>query len=381
MLAFRSLLLLLSLLPLPIPVAQADPLKDLEAELSGTWLAKLEGESRPLVLKIEDLERKGEGVFALDAEFGRAVGDKESVKAEVTQKVGAVKSLTFVTSGGDSVVVTQGTDGAFAGTLRSKYGGERVISFRKISADEYEAVQKSVLNAAPRIDQPASDVPSSCAGFSGGWSGVLVSAGRLWLWVVAVDSQCVARYAYGANPDVPYAFNTTVIKDGVLTVPREKGILTFKIQGKDLIRRYSGTDGESSNMMQKVNLLDGSLGALREAQTADRPTLIRPGPNVPAKCAAFFGTWTGKWNKGAMRQLWLHIFQVDAKCFADYAYTSSRYPPRWFNRAEIKDGYLTFRCAGDHPDICSFERKGDVLEGESSAGGGNPATGVFKKVE
>lgn len=353
-------------------------LAQLQTDLVSTWLVKVNGENRTRTLRINGIEQKAVDTFLLDAVYGMSDERQSTVKAEVNQ-IGQERTLILITQAASKIVVTQMPTGAFSGTFTLKNGTTKGISFEKISENDLKSTVTSALNSVPTIEKPAADVPAPCASFLGGWSGVWPNIGRTWLWVVSVDAKCGAKYSYGISSSVPNSYKTADIKEGVLTLPRPSGATYFQLQGDELSGRYSGSDGENSASLQRVQLSGDSLAALRAEQKA-ASVITAPAADVPASCASFFGGWTGTWSQGGFGAQWLRIVSVDAKCIAKFTYSSSKTIMNDFQTAEIKQGELSFVCNKSTGGTCVFERHGAELWGSYSNSGGGRNNGVFRKI-
>jgi hypothetical protein len=274
----------------------------LQTDFVATWLVKVDGENRTRTLRINGIEQKAVDTFLLDAVYGISDERQSTVKAEVSQ-IGQERKLTLITQAASKIVVTQMPTGAFSGAFTLKNGTTKGISLEKISEDALKSTVASALNAAPTIEKPAADVPASCASFLGGWSGVWPNIGQTWLWVVSVDAKCGAKYFFGTSSSTPNSYKSADIRDGVLTLPRPSGATYFQIRGDELSGRHSGSDGENSTNLQKVQLSGDSLAKLRAEQKS--AGIITPqAADVPASCASFFSGWTGTWSQGGFGAQW-----------------------------------------------------------------------------
>lgn len=109
--------------------------------------------------------------------------------------------------------------------------------------------------AASIIVKPAADVPASCGSFSGEWTGSWSQGGigQQWLWVAAVDANCMAKYAYLSHSRPPERFRTAEIKNGALSVScGGGGACIFERHGDSLWARYSGSQGTNSAVFEKI---------------------------------------------------------------------------------------------------------------------------------
>lgn len=360
--------------------AQTTPLAELQTKLISSWLVSVDGENRTRTLKIKGSTKKPDGLL-LEADYGWTDGKQTAIKAEINQTIQENK-LVLITQADTKIIAAQTPDGKFTGTFALKNGVTKKVTITKLSENELQATRESALSTAPTIQKPGTDVSAACAAFLGGSTGTWPNIGRVWLWVVEVNAQCVAKYSYGINPKVPTSFKTTEIKNGILTIPRPSGTTTFEVRGDELVGHYSGSDGSNSTTHQRIQLSGDSLRKLRADQMAAETVIATPpAADVPAICADFFGSWVGTWSQGNFDEQRLRIVRVDSKCVARYSYASAKSVSRIFETAEIRDGTLSFVCNSSTGGTCVFRRSGDALYASYSnpAGGQNSAN--FKKTQ
>lgn len=124
---------------------------------------------------------------------------------------------------------------------------------------------------------------------------------------------------------------------------------------------------------------------LQMAQAKAMADFKKPGADVPAECAAYYGQWLGRWSQGNFGELYLRIAEVKSagdKCTVRYSYTSSTTPVPARATAEIKDGSVAFVCNSSTGGTCVFSFKGDgVIYGSYSNPTGGTNTGVFKQIK
>ncbi len=357
--------------------AQAKSLAKLQAELVSSWLVTVDGESRTRTLIISGVAQKSDEEFVLESVYGMSDTKQTAIKAEY--RISAKDHQLILTTQADTQIVATGMpDGTYRGTFALKNGNVKDVAIRRVSGDEISALRVASSDPSSVIQKPAVDVPAACAAFSGVWSGIWPGAGRTWLWIAGVNSQCVVSYFYGAASATPKLFKTAEIKNSVLTIARPNGATVFEINGNEVVGRYSGSDGSNGASMQKVNFTDGTLQKLRgEQQSA--AAIIRPGADVPVGCASFFGVWTGTWSQGNFGEQWLRVAGVDSACVARYSYRDSNVVPRSYEVKEIKDERLSFVCNPSTGGTCIFSLHGDELWGSYSNASGGTNSGVFRK--
>ncbi|MDO8958872.1 MAG: hypothetical protein Q7U85_03970 [Rhodocyclaceae bacterium] len=239
-----------------IALAQEKTSSQLQADLVGSWMVTVTGDSKLRVLKVMNASQRSEGTISLDAIFGLAGEKENAVNPEVTQTAQGRK-LFFTSKSGAIVVAIQQPDGSFVGTYEMK-GSTKGVKLAKVAADELVAIGDSAreARAASLFVTPAGDVPLSCAAFSGKWAGNWSQGGvgMAWLSVAEVNAQCIAKIAYLDSDKTPTRFENVQIKDGVLEWLCNKstaGTCVLKHQGNELWASYSNPSGGSNSAVFK----------------------------------------------------------------------------------------------------------------------------------
>jgi hypothetical protein len=357
---------------------QTKSLAQLQAELVSSWLVSVDGEGRTRTLIISGVAQKSDEEFVLESVYGMSDTKQTAIKAEY--RISAKdRQLILITQADTRIVATLTPDGIYKGTFTLKNGNVKDVAIRKVSGEEISALRSASSDPLSVIQKPAADVPAACAAFSGVWTGIWPGAGRTWLWITGVNNQCAVSYSYGAASATPKLFKTAEIKNSVLTIPRPNGATVFEVSGNEVVGRYSGSDGSNSASMQKVDLTDGTLDKLRGEQRLAN-AVVRPGADVPAGCAAFFGVWSGTWSQGNFGAQWLRVAGVDSGCVARYSYRGSNTVPGSYEVKEIKDEKLSFVCNPSTGGTCIFSLHGDELWGSYSNPSGGTNSGVFRKI-
>jgi len=133
-------------------------------------------------------------------------------------------------------------------------GIDDTLGFSRVDVTAGAPIDAAQATAAV-ITKPAPDVPSSCAPFSGQWTGTWgYGIGQQWLWVASIDAKCTAKIAYLGNSDTPSAFQAVEIKDGVLQWLCNKatgGTCTFTSRGDELGASYSNPGGGTNSAVFK----------------------------------------------------------------------------------------------------------------------------------
>lgn len=90
---------------------------------------------------------------------------------------------------------------------------------------------------------PTPETPPQCAAFYGVWTGNWSGYGRTWLWVVEVDSACVAKCISWTTADFPRRFQRCAIKNGTLEREKAEGMEYYDHSEGKLFGRYVSTSG------------------------------------------------------------------------------------------------------------------------------------------
>ncbi len=235
------------------PFAQEKTTTQLQTELVSPWLVTVVGEARTRTLRITGAAPKPDGTLLLEATYGWTDGGQIAVSASASQS-GQQSTLRFSTPADSRIAATQTTNGIFEGTFTDKKGGTKPIRIQKVSEEELQlkiATAKSARTGSI-ITKPAADVPAACASLVGQWSGTWSQGGigQNWLWVVAIDANCTAKFAYLSHERPPKGFATAQIKDGALSFVCNSstgGTCVFDRHGEELWARYSNSSGGTNS--------------------------------------------------------------------------------------------------------------------------------------
>lgn len=227
----------------------ADPADErMRKQMIATWIVEVQGEARTRTLNITNGEKKEDGTWVLDATYGWSDTRQTSVEAKLTTLADRFK--LELTTQANSVILAEGSDlQKLVGTFKVRSGAVKQVALAQISAD---ALVKRIAANKPVIIQPKPDVPAECAAFPGGWTGHWgIHGGEQWLWIVEVDSACVAKYQIGkwgfGGP-----FDTAVIQKGVVTTAgAQGGKIDWTRHGDELWASYSGPGGISTSAVHK----------------------------------------------------------------------------------------------------------------------------------
>jgi hypothetical protein len=139
---------------------------------------------------------------------------------------------------------------------------------------------------------------------------------------------------------------------------------------------FKGTFALKNGGVKEVTIIRISEEMRQQlAQAGTSPSIQKPGPDVPALCAAFWGKWTGNWP--SFGPTWLWVVEVDVNCNAKYAQRKSDAIPKTFRTAKIEQGVLLLK--EDDRSTDSYELHSDELWARhTGSDGANNA--VFRKV-
>lgn len=253
---FRSVILIFIMSLVTVSEAADINIHTAENDLLGSWIVDIEGESRTRTLNIHGLDKGQTGVSALDATYGMTDQGQGSVKADVTIKRDGY-TLRLTTQPGSLIVAEFSSDGLFTGIFTSPKGKVSPIRLKKMSADEVSKRPALPIwrREQAKFKQPTADVPASCAGFVGGWTGRWPRYGSTWLWVIEIDANCIATYAHRGGPNFPGAsvLKKVEITKGILSSPDGQGAIdSFELHGDELWARHSAADGINNTVFWRV---------------------------------------------------------------------------------------------------------------------------------
>ena len=187
------------------------------------------------------VQAKDSSTFAIRASLGFAGEERAVTSAELAQSRDE-QTISVVARSGASIVAKLTQDGTFEGVWTFRGTPTKVI-LTKLS--------DTAATATPEIRSPSPDTPPACAAFLGGWHGVWPISGFVYLWVVDVDKDCIATFAYAKNTN-PSAFKTAKIVNGALPTANSSGEVYFSRAEAGLSARFVGNGGESFAKFSKV---------------------------------------------------------------------------------------------------------------------------------
>ncbi|MFO1264139.1 MAG: hypothetical protein U1E84_12510 [Rhodoferax sp.] len=140
------------------------------------------------------------------------------------------------------------------------------------------------------------------------------------------------------------------------------------------VGRFDGgyTDASGNSKLATIERI--TEDSLKERIEYIRPTIIKPGPNVPSACAAFSGEWFGTWSVANTGTGTLRVYEVSEKCVAKFISSGNIRL-----EVEIKDGSLTFLCNRSTQGTCIFTVHGDDLWASYSNISGGRNNAVYKR--
>lgn len=228
-------------------------------DMTSSWRMAVSRDERAQALQIpEGINRDNTKKFFLNTISGFTKGELVKVSAEMIETAQSrILLLTFAT--GNKLIAVQKQEGIFEGTLTTTNGQALSAKIQKLTEKEIGeiAANSTASRAKSAIKLPAADVPASCAGFIGGWTGSWPHYGQTWLWVVEIDANCIATYAHRGGPNFPSAsvFKKAEIAKGVLSSPKDDGgIDSFELHGNELWALHRGSDGNNNTVFRKVSI-------------------------------------------------------------------------------------------------------------------------------
>ncbi len=238
-----------------IRAAETD-FQQIKRDIVSAWIVEIQGDARTRTLHIRGAERKRDENWDLDASYGWTGRHQTTVKSELTVKPDGYK-LTFTTQA-NSLIVAEGSGaGILIGTFTAKSGNIKPVKLTRITEEDLSKLQASPSTEGNRkIVQPGPEVPIACGSLVGGWTGNWGYQGydEGWLWVVQVDSACIAKYRFGRT-GYRGPFKTAEIRKGVLSTPcNDGGTCSFERQGNRLFGRWDGPAGTHSWTFEKGNI-------------------------------------------------------------------------------------------------------------------------------
>lgn len=117
---------------------------------------------------------------------------------------------------------------------------------------------------------------------------------------------------------------------------------------------------------------------LKRAGTSRSPQ--KPGPDVPAECAAFFGGWAGNWSQGGYgeQRLWINSIMPDCSIKASFRSSASNEMPKVFSNTIIRGGAVELPCGNNGK--CVFKVHGEEVWGSYNDADGGRNSGVFRRI-
>lgn len=155
-----------------ISSTQEKGLAQLQTELVGTWIATVQGDTRPRTLNILNVLRKSENTFSLEAMFGYSDIPQSAADVEIEQ-IATLRKLLLTAKSGAKIVATQTQKETFSGRLVYPDGITKVVSLRKLPADKLRAkVESSHSSPELLLVYWSSKDCTWCTYWESSWSGM-----------------------------------------------------------------------------------------------------------------------------------------------------------------------------------------------------------------
>jgi hypothetical protein len=228
-------------------------IENIQKDFIGSWIVDVDGEKRTRTLNIKRAEQKRDGVWTLDATYGWTDGGQTAVSVELIAKPEGYR-LQLTTQANSLISADYSGTALFTGTFTWSSGKVRPVRLERLSAEEISerAANLRVSRMRSAIKLPGPDVPAECAALVGGWTGHWgIHGGEQWLWVVQVDTNCVAKYQIGRT-GYGGPFETAQIRKGVLsTAGALNGTIYWERHGDELWAHYWGPGGITTSAVHK----------------------------------------------------------------------------------------------------------------------------------
>lgn len=204
-----------------------------------------------------------------------------------------------------------------------------------------------------------------------------------WLVAVGTDSRARVLVVSGAAPKADGGLQLTAAygwSDAGSTLSPVRGEvnlvsgrreLTFVTQSETKVVVTERDDGSFQGSYVLKNGFANVVTISRMPDGTRSASIIqKPGPDVPASCAAFSGGWSGNWPFQGLVYLW--VASIDSNCAAKVVYTRGPNPPKSasdLKAATIKENVLTWK----RPDggITTFHMSGNYLYANYAGPAGN----------
>lgn len=253
---FRIVVAVLFALTVAMSEAADTNIDNIQKDFVGSWIVEVDGEARTRTLNIKAVERKRDGVWILDSTYGWTDGGQTTVNAELITKPEGYR-LQLTTQANSLISAEYSGTALFSGTFTWSSGKVRPVRLERLSREEISnrAANLTASRMRSAIKLPGPDVPAECASLVGGWTGHWgIHGGEQWLWVVEVDTNCVAKYQIGRT-GYWGPFKSAEIRKGVLsTAGAEDGTIQWSRHGDELWASYSGPSGRTNAVHRKIKI-------------------------------------------------------------------------------------------------------------------------------
>lgn len=227
-----------------------DEFPQLVQQFVSPWTIAIEGDAVRLFVIIKGVSPATGAPFALDTAYGQVGGNKGRLKEAFLFAEPQGRKLLLTTSAGNKMQVAQKSEGVFEGTFTTAKGVVRPVVLTRVSTQALRDREDAIW--AEKTARPKPDVPASCAGFLGRWSGDWPNYGRTWLWVSDIDANCLARYAHVNDDSFPSSFRSVAIKDGVLADADAQGNGNhYQLRNGELWARHQEPGRSNSTLFRR----------------------------------------------------------------------------------------------------------------------------------
>jgi len=226
-------------------------------DMASSWRMTVRRDGRAQLVQIpEGINRDSTQKFLLNTISTFTKGELVKISAEMIE-TGQARILVLTPATGNKITVLQSKDGNFEGALATTNGQILNVQIQKLTEKEISEIAANLtssrMQSAIKLSGP--DVPAECASLVGGWTGHWgVHGGEQWLWVVEVDTNCVAKYQIGRKGYLG-PFESAEIREGVLsTAGAEGGTIKWSRHGDELWASYSGPSGRTNAVHRKIKI-------------------------------------------------------------------------------------------------------------------------------
>jgi hypothetical protein len=253
LLSFRFVCVFVAIVSLFSSV-QAQTAEQLKADLLGSWIVSVEGDSKKRVLTVSDVTTV-DGKFELTAVYGYLGSNLEAVKAQYLIS-GVEKSIALKTPADTKITASQKSNDLYSGTFVSKSGNSKSVNLERTTNDlASQRVSKNKYRKSD-VKVPGSDVPKECAWFFGYWEGEWRAGGYgiQRMWVVDVMPDCSLKTSGHSNSSdeiTSHKFFTAKVVGGKFSYPcgpaSDRGVCYFSQGSFGRMNAFADHGANSNN--------------------------------------------------------------------------------------------------------------------------------------